>query len=91
MWFWPISATVSAFEHAHAVKRAAVEQHAHEAPVVARGRGEAAAADRRRYGEPKLRLLQFNGAVHALAGALLLLRRGAAPLPPARCRRCHSS
>jgi hypothetical protein len=34
--------------------------------------GWRAAADRRRYGEPELRPLQFNGAAHALPGALLL-------------------
>ena len=66
-------------EHTHPVKRAAVEQHAHEAPVVISGRCEAAAADRRRDGEPELRLLQFDGAVHARAAALLL-RDEARPL-----------
>jgi hypothetical protein len=49
-----------------------LKQHAHEAPVVVGGRGKAAAADRRRYSESRLRFLQFNGAVHVLARALLL-------------------
>src|SRR6185437_16844473 len=47
--------------------------------VVISGRSEAAATDRRRYGEPGLRLLQFDRAVHTIAGALLL-RDDARPL-----------
>ena len=67
------------FEHARAIEFAAFQQHAHEAPVVAGGRGKAAAADRRCDGEAELRLLQFNGAVHTVA-APLLLRNEARPL-----------
>ena len=59
------------FEHARAVELATVQEHAHETSVVARGRGQAAAADRRRDGQPRLRRLQDDVAVHAFAGTLL--------------------
>jgi hypothetical protein len=43
-WFWPISRRLG-FQHAHPVKRAAAQRHAHEAAVVIGGRGKPAAAD----------------------------------------------
>ena len=59
------------FEHARPVQLAAIEQHAHETTIVVRGRGQTATADWLWYGESGLRRLQYDGAVHALAGALL--------------------
>src|SRR3954452_17723833 len=50
MWFWPMSATVSALSTRAPSKLAAIEQHAHEAAVVAGSRGQSAAADRLRDG-----------------------------------------
>src|SRR5262249_56583274 len=58
-------------EHARPVELAAVEQHAHEAAIIIRSRGETTTTDRFRYGESGLRRLQYDGAVHALARALL--------------------
>ena len=71
MAFSPISATLGP-EHARPAQLAAVQEHAHEAPIVVGRRGKAAAADRRRDREPELRRLQHDLPIHPLAGALLL-------------------